>query len=304
MRREERHHLKENPLAVVLSEFRDWMSEQGRNVVVGGSIVLVALIAAGGYFAWSQVQKQRAGELLAGAMSVLSAPVVEPPEVPDATSPADEAGAPTPTTASGTDPTVEAEEENPAETQPAPVAEAEHDDDVEDDDVETGPTNGSYTSLESKLTAALPKLLSVVEAYPNTQQGVVAQYEAAAVLMMLGRADDAAIGYREVIDRAGDGLYGQVAVMGLAEAHLGVGETQEAIALLEERAGAVESLIPIDAVLMRLGRAYEMAEQPDDALSTFSRIVHEFPISVYSAEAQDALVALEQGRDAGSSSDE
>lgn len=298
MRREERHHLKENPLAVVLSELRGWMSEQGRNVVAGGSIVLVALIAAGSYFAWSQAQKQRAGELLAGAMSVLSAPVVAPPEVPDATSSGDEDSAPDPVEASGTDATVEAEEEIPGGTKPSPVAEAEHDDEVESD-----PSDGSYTSLESKLTAALPKLLSVVEAYPSTQQGEIAQYEAAAVLMMLGRADEAATHYRDVIDRAGDGLYGQMAVMGLAEAHLGSGEIQKAIALLEERAGAVESLVPVDAVLMRLGRAYQMAEEPDNALSAFSRIVHEFPISVYSTEAQEALLALEQGMDAESTSD-
>jgi TolA-binding protein len=299
MRREERHHLKENPLALVLSELRGWMSEQGRNVATGVVIVLVALIAAGGYFAWSQVQKQRAGELLAGAMAVLTAPVVAPPEVPDATTPASEDTAQDPVAAGGTDGTVEAEEEIPAETQPAPVAEVE-----DGDEVETSPPDGSYTSMESKLTAALPRLLDVVETYPNTQQGVVAQYEAAAVLMMLGREDDAAAGYRAVIERAGDGLYGQMAVMGLAEASLGSGETQGAIALLEERAAAVESLIPIDAVLMRLGRAYEMSGQPDDALSTFSRIVHEFPISVYSTEAQDALVALEQGQGAESSSPE
>ena len=299
MRREERHHLKENPLAVVISELRGRMSEQGRNVVAGVSMVLVALIAAGGYFAWSQVQKQRAGELLAGAMTVLSAPVVAPTEVPEATNSASEDSAQEPVAASGTDVTAEAEEETPAETQPAPVAEAE-----DDDEVETGPPDGSYPSMESKLTAALPRLLSVVESYPNTQQGVIAEYEAAAVLMALGRADDAATHYRDVIDRAGDGLYGQMAVMGLAEASLGSGETQEAIALLEGRAAAVESLIPIDAVLMRLGRAYEMADQPDDALSTFSRIVHEFPISVYSTEAQEALVALEQGGGSESSSDE
>ena len=299
MRREERHHLKQNPLAVFLSELRGWMSEKGRYVATGGVIVLVALIAAGGYFAWSQVQKQRAGELLAGAMAVLAAPVVAAPEVPDASSPASEDAAPDSAVVGGTDGTAEAGEETPIETEPAPVADA-----VDDDEVETSPPDGSYTSMESKLTAALPKLLDVVEAYPNTQQGVVAQYEAAAVLMMLGREDEAATRYRAVIERAGDGLYGQMAVMGLAEASLGRGETQEAIALLEERAAAAESLIPIDAVLMRLGRAYEMAEQPDDALSTFSRIVHEFPISVYSTEAQDALVALEQSQGAEPSSPE
>ena len=300
MRREERHHLKENPLAVILTALQAWMLERGRSVLVGAGIVLFAFIAAGGYFLWTQVRAQRAGELLAGAMSVLSAPVEVSSEA-EVTDVSEAPGDPADTQDPDAEESADETPDIGAEETPAVDESVESETDAEDG-VDAGPTESSYPSLEAKLTAALPELLAVVERYPNTQQGLIAQYEVAAALVALGRTEEAVTHYRDVIERDADGLYGQMAAMGLAEAHLARGETSDAIAVLEAKAGVVDPVVPIDAVLMRLGRAYEMADQPDDALAAFSRIVHEFPISVYSTEAQDALVALEQGRTAMSTS--
>ena len=301
MRREERHHLKENPLAVILTAFQCWMAERGRNVLVGAGIVMVAFIAAGGYFTWTQVQEQRAGELLASAMIVLSTPVeipaeAEVAEVSDATGEESD-GASDPAVGNRPDVTPDTGDGAMNAVEEAVASETDG-----EDDAAAGPTGDSYPSIEARLEAAVPELLAVVEHYPNTQQGMIAQYEAAAALMALGRTEEAVAHYSDVIERAADGLYGQMAAMGLAEAHLVRGETAEAIAVLEAKAGGEDPVVPVDAVLMRLGRAYEMADQPDDALAAFSRIVHEFTISVYSTEAQDALLALEQARTAASTS--
>ncbi len=57
-----------------------------------------------------------------------------------------------------------------------------------------------------------------------------------------------------------------MALLGLAEAHLTAGRYQDAISLLEGQTGSLESTTPVDAVLMRLGRAYQLAGQSDDAL--------------------------------------
>ena len=267
MRREERHHLKENPVAVLLTAARAWLAERGRSVLAGAGIVALVLIAAGGYFSWTQLQQQRAGEMLAAAMTVLEAPVIQPPEPPAVeTKDGDDAAAPT------------AGDGVPA-TPPK---------------VEVGQPTGSYPSLDARLEAALPVLLAVGDAYPDTQQGVLARYEAAGVLVLLGRVSEAVPHYQQVADTAGDSLYQQMALMGLAEAYLLEGQPQNAIALLEIKTGAVESLVPVDAVLMRLGRAYEMAGQPDDALATFNRVVEEFPLSVYYADAQDEVETLRQ----------
>ena len=55
---------------------------------------------------------------------------------------------------------------------------------------------------------------------------------------------------------------------------------------------AEESDVPVDAVLMRLGRAHELAGQDADALAAFTRVVEEFPFSVYSSEARRKADAL------------
>ena len=295
MRREERHHLKENPLAILLAEFRGWLAESRRSVLLGGGIVLAALVAAGGYFSWTQVQQQRAGELLAEAMSTLEAAVVPPPADPVAITPEPDTPV-APTTDDGTDTASDSDEDDDVEAMPDPeptLASAA--------DFVQPP--GSYPTVEAKLEAALPQLLAVADAYPSTQQGVTARYQAAAVLVALERANDAVAQYQQVIDVAGDALYGQMSRMGLAEALLLTGQPQEAIPLLESQTGSLESIIPVDAVLMRLGRAYLLAGQPDDALATFNRVVEEFPISMYYAEAQQEVETLRLDSGGLSSSD-
>ena len=295
MRREERHHLKQNPLAIALTEARVWLAERGRPVLIGGGIVLAALIAAGGYFSWTQLQERRAGELFAEAMFTLESPVLTPPEEPvvatvadsDVDGSAENDPSDASDTSDSTDATTEAVD-NPSPEMPAsPPA-----------DFVQPP--GSFPSLEAKLQVALPQLVAAADAYPGTQQGLTARYQAAAVLIALERPDEAAEEYRRVIDLAGDTLYGQMSRMGLAEALLLTGEPQEAIPLLEDQMSALESLVPVDAVLMRLGHAYQLAGQPDDALAVFNRVVEEFPISMYFTDAQREVENLQQGAGASS----
>jgi tetratricopeptide (TPR) repeat protein len=295
MRREERHHLKQNPLALALTEARGWLAERGRPVLIGSGIVLAALIAVGGYVSWTQLQERRAGELFAEAMFTLESPVLAPPEEPVVALPDPDVDGQAESDNSNasdiTDPadaTTGGPDDPPSETPFSPPA-----------DFVQPP--GSFPSLEAKLEMALPQLVAAADAYPDTQQGLTARYQAAAVLIALERADAAAEEYRRVIDLAGDTLYGQMSRMGLAEALLLTGEPQEAIPLLERQMSSLESVVPIDAVLMRLGHAYQLAGQPDDALAAFNRVVEEFPISMYFADAQQEVDTLRQGAGASSS---
>jgi len=251
MRREERHHLKENPLAVLLADLQRSFVDRGRIVVVGAIVVVVALLAAGGFVAWQERQRQQAGDLLAEAMVVMSAEIIPPP--------APEADPSSP------------QEPTPFE-QPA----------------------GSYPTLNDKFEVALPKLLVVADAYPRTAQGITARYEAAAVLAILGRTEEAASNYQQVLNASGDDIYGEMALLGLAETHLTAGRYQDAIGLLEGQTGSLESTTPVDAVLMRLGRAYQLAGQSEDALAAFTRVVEEFPVSVYYTAAKQEVEALRQ----------
>ncbi len=49
------------------------------------------------------------------------------------------------------------------------------------------------------------------------------------------------------------------------------------------------SQIPVDSVLMQLGRAYARAGRTDEAVSAFNRIISEFPQSLYAPDAKREL---------------
>lgn len=155
---------------------------------------------------------------------------------------------------------------------------------------------GSYPSMTTKLEEAVPRLLEAAEAYPTLMQGISARYQAAAALSALGRTDQAHEQYQFVIELAGDEIYGRMARLGLAETHLKGGAFEDAIALLEQESTGADTEVPRDAVLMRLGRAYDLAEQPSDAITAFSRIVDEYPASPYAQDARREVEALGAGQ--------
>ena len=264
MRREERQHLKENPLATIVGRVQGLLANSGRLVLLVVSGLVMGLVGVAGFYTWTGMNEQRAGQLLAEAMETLVAPVVSPEdETPSAEVEDDETASP---------------ERDEAVSPPPDFVQPQ----------------GSYPSLEAKLEEALGQLLSAADEYPTTPQGLTARYQAAAVLVALERADDAVPHYRQVMAAAGDELYGQMSLMGLAEALLLTGQASEAILLFESQIGAVESLVPVDAVLMRLGHAHQLAGQSDDALAAFNRVVEEFPVSVYYTDALQEVETLRQ----------
>ena len=263
MRRSERHHLKENAMAVALVGLRDRLQGSGPALGVGAALGVVALLLFWGYSMWSDRTASQAGALLASALVVADAPVVPPPPptpVPDSDEPEGEPAAPATITA------------------PAPFVQPA----------------GTYPTVAAKMTEALPKLLEAADAYPRTQSGITARYRAATGLATLGRHDESADQYRQVIEQDDAGVYTRMATLGLADVELARGSYGAAIALLEASSGpdAAEHL-PIDGVLMRLGHAYDLAGRSDEARATFQRVLEEFPFSLYSVNAERELEALQ-----------
>ena len=84
MRRSERHHLRENAVAVAIGNLQEWFHEWGRWLTIVGAIVLGGLVLLGGYSLWSERNVARAGTLLANALVLADAPVVPPPPPPAA----------------------------------------------------------------------------------------------------------------------------------------------------------------------------------------------------------------------------
>ena len=254
MKRSERHHLKENALAVALARFQDRAESWGTGLAVAGGVALAVVVLFGGYTWWSDRAEATAGALLAEALVVADAAVVPPP----ATDAADGL-------------------EDPATTEP-PFAQPP----------------GSYPTIEAKMSAALPRLIEAADAYPNTPSGVTARYRAAAALAALGRHDEAAEQYQRVIESDEGGVYGRMATLGLATVQMSRGSYDEAIALLEPSSvSAADAPLPVDGVLMELGRAYQLAGRSDEARAAFQRIMDEFPTSLYFTNAERELQVLQ-----------
>ena len=250
-----------------------------REVIVGVSVGLVLALAIGGYYFRQRQIVSRAGALLAEAVVIVQAPVVPPsPPEPEA---------------AGTDP-------EPREALDQPAA-PDADDPPPAQAVEAPFTQppGSYPSDTARLETALSKFMAAADAYPSTASGITARYHAAGALATLGQTDEAARQYREVIERAGRGIYGQMARLGVADLRLGAGDYDSAIALLEEATVPPESFVPVDAILMRLGRAYRLTGKKVEALQVFTRIVDEYPGSLYVVDARRELETLKRAQAGG-----
>jgi len=144
---------------------------------------------------------------------------------------------------------------------------------------------GTYPTDRARLDAALPKLLAVAEAYPDSDAGLMARYRAAAALVAVGRTQEGAARYKEVVDK-GKGAYQVMARLGIAEAQLMAGQFDQAIASFKEVEALKSDDVPVDGVLMQLARAYQLAGKSEDAKKVFKRVVDEFPQSPYAAAAR------------------
>jgi TolA-binding protein len=155
--------------------------------------------------------------------------------------------------------------------------------------------SGTFKTEQAKLEAALPKFIEAAQQYPSTDAGLAARYHAAGVLAQLGRYGEAEQRYREVIDAGGRTIYGRTARLGLADAQLAQGKYDAAIAIYRDLSTESDPQLPVDGVLMQLGRAYVRAGKKEDAARAFNRLVEEFPDSLYVSDARRELEAAKKG---------
>src|SRR5687768_13717217 len=111
---------------------------------------------------------------------------------------------------------------------------------------------GTFATEEAKLKAALPKLKVAADAYPGSPAGIQARYHMAGALTSLGRHAEAMTAFDEVIKQAGeDSLYGQMALLGKAEAQSQGGQLDAAIETWKGLVAKNADQLPVDAVLMQ-----------------------------------------------------
>ncbi|MBI3402697.1 MAG: tetratricopeptide repeat protein [Acidobacteria bacterium] len=157
------------------------------------------------------------------------------------------------------------------------------------------PANGIYFPTErERAQAALTKFKIAADAYPSADAGIYARYQLASTYMTLGQPAQAATAYQQVIDAAGTGIYGQMARLGLAEAQARAGQYDQAINTFKDLSLRKDGPLPVDGILMQLGRVYLNAGKRTEAQQTFNRLVDEFPESPFTGDARKELDNLKK----------
>lgn len=152
----------------------------------------------------------------------------------------------------------------------------------------------SFPTERARAEAAQVKFKAAADAYPDADAGIYARYQEGAQHIGLGNEAEAIAAYQKVIERAGDGIYGQMARVAIAEAHAKSGQYEQAINTYKELAQLKDGPLPIDGILMQLGLTYRDAGKPADAQQTFNRIVEEFPDSPFTTDARRELENLKK----------
>jgi TolA-binding protein len=157
------------------------------------------------------------------------------------------------------------------------------------------PSAGLYFPTErERAQAALTKFKIAADAYPSTEAGMFARYQQGTLSMSLGTPPGAIEAYQQVIAKNGDGFYGQMARLGLAEAQARSGQYDQAINTFKELAQRKDGPLPVDGILMQLGRTYLEAGKRSDAQQTFNRVVEEYPESPFAGDARREIETLKK----------
>jgi tetratricopeptide (TPR) repeat protein len=149
----------------------------------------------------------------------------------------------------------------------------------------------TYPTAKAKLEAALPKFKAAADAYPSSRAGLTARYQAASILVGLGRFDEAIAEYDRVIADA-SGMLPQMARLGKAEAELRGSKHDAAIASFKELSERTDTNLPKEALLLELARAYKVAGKSEDARKTLNQIVEQHAESPFASDARAELEKL------------
>lgn len=152
----------------------------------------------------------------------------------------------------------------------------------------------SFPTERERAQAALTKFKVAADAYPTSDAGIFARYKQAATYMTLGNPALAAAAYQDVMQHAGSDIHGQMARLGLAESQARSGQFDQAINTFKEMSQRKDGPLPVDGILMQLGRTYLDAGKRTEAQQTFTRLVEEYPESPFNGDAKRELEGLKK----------
>lgn len=153
-------------------------------------------------------------------------------------------------------------------------------------------TPGTYPTEQARNEAALKAFEQVAATYGSADAGLTARYHIGVAQLAMGHFTEAQQAFEATAAAAGASVYGPMARMGRAEVLLAAGKYDDAIKAFTELSAERDGLLPIDGVLMQLGKSCQKAGKTQEAKATFKRIVDEFPDSPYVTDAKTQLTQL------------
>ena len=151
---------------------------------------------------------------------------------------------------------------------------------------------GTYPTETARSEAALAGFQKIIDEYPSTNVAIAAQYHRACVLVALHRLQEAAKGFEAAAAAAGSTIFAPMSKLGQASALAADKQFDKALPIYEALAADRDGALPVDGVLMQLGRAYAQAGKAAEAKTTYKRVVDEFPESNYVGQARQEIAKL------------
>ncbi len=151
---------------------------------------------------------------------------------------------------------------------------------------------GTYPSETTRSEAALAAFQKIIDDFPSTNAAVAARYHRACALMALRRLADAEQGFQAAAAAAGSTVFAPMSKLGQASALVADKQFDKALPIFEALAADRDGMLPVDGVLMQLGRAYADAGKKAEAKTAYKRVVDEFPESSYVGQARQEIVKV------------
>jgi len=221
MKTSERHHLKDNELALALGRAQELFAGHQRTMLLAIGAVVIALAALGGFFAWRNRVETAARSGLAAAMVVAESPVQPPPAPPDPSNPDAPPAAALQASATFTTPAARLEAALPKFLATA----------------DSYPSTDAGRTARYHAAATLLGLGRFDEAIAQYDQVIASGSGLTARMARLGKAEaqlragqhDAAIaGFKELVDQQNSAVPPAAALMELARAYRLAGKTEDA----------------------------------------------------------------------------
>lgn len=134
-------------------------------------------------------------------------------------------------------------------------------------------------------------LLSIADSYKGTDASNLANFYAGVALLKQGKFDDA---INHLKSFSSDDLLVHARAQSLiGDAYMEKNQPAEAISFYEKAAGYEKNEYFTPVYLMKLAIAQEKAAKPSDAMSTYKRVVDEFPLSSEVVNAKKYMGLLE-----------